>query len=144
MLGTIRQRTEQSAIPDLPVDHFVNMADRPLHELVPTATAGHWIGNHTLTHSVALGDRPEANLAREEIEEAQGLIGSCSRADKLFRPYGRDGLIGPHLFSEASLTRLNDVRTGMVEVNWSPSLLSSRTRAFSDLRPLREIAVFVD
>ena len=67
-------------------------------------SAGHWIGNHTLTHSVALGDRPEANYAREEIEEAQDLIGSCSRADKLFRPYGRDGLIGPHLLSEAALT----------------------------------------
>jgi peptidoglycan-N-acetylglucosamine deacetylase len=73
-------------------------------------SAGHWIGNHSLTHSVALGDRPEANYAREEIEEAQHLIGSCSRADKLFRPYGRDGLIGPHLFSEASLTRLSDGR----------------------------------
>jgi peptidoglycan/xylan/chitin deacetylase (PgdA/CDA1 family) len=71
-------------------------------------SAGHWIGNHTLTHSVALGDRPEANYAREEIEGAQDLIGSCSRADKLFRPYGRDGLIGPHLLSEAALTRLLD------------------------------------
>ena len=41
VLGTIRKRTEQSAIPDLPVDHFVNMEDGPLHELVATATAGH-------------------------------------------------------------------------------------------------------
>ena len=41
VLGTIRQRTEQRAITDLPVDHFVNMADGPLHELVATATAGH-------------------------------------------------------------------------------------------------------
>jgi NADPH2:quinone reductase len=41
VLGTIRQRTEQGTIPDLPVDHFVNTADGPLHELVATATAGH-------------------------------------------------------------------------------------------------------
>jgi NADPH:quinone reductase-like Zn-dependent oxidoreductase len=41
VFGTIRQRTEQSAIPHLPIDHFVNMAEGPLHELVATATAGH-------------------------------------------------------------------------------------------------------
>jgi NADPH:quinone reductase len=40
VLGTIRPRTEQSAIPDLPIDHFINMADGPLHELVAMATAG--------------------------------------------------------------------------------------------------------
>ena len=36
------------------------------------------------------------------------------------------------------------LRLGMVEVNWLPSLLSLWTRAFSDLWPLREIAVPVD
>jgi len=41
VLGTIRQRTEQNAIPDPPVDHFVNMAEGPLPELVAAATAGH-------------------------------------------------------------------------------------------------------
>ena len=30
--------------------------------------AGHWIGNHTLSHSVALGDRPERGYAVREIE----------------------------------------------------------------------------
>jgi NADPH:quinone reductase-like Zn-dependent oxidoreductase len=39
VLGTIRQRAEQNAIPDLPVDHFVNMADGPLHELVAALTS---------------------------------------------------------------------------------------------------------
>jgi NADPH:quinone reductase-like Zn-dependent oxidoreductase len=40
VVGTIRQPTEQRAIADLPINHFVNMADGPLHELVATATAG--------------------------------------------------------------------------------------------------------
>jgi peptidoglycan-N-acetylglucosamine deacetylase len=38
--------------------------------LAEMTAAGHWIGNHTLTHSVALGDRPDAAYARTEIEEA--------------------------------------------------------------------------
>ena len=68
--------------------------------------AGHWIGNHTLTHSVALGDNPDAAYAAQEIGETESLIGDCARPDKLFRPYGNSGLTGPHLFSRAALTYL--------------------------------------
>ncbi len=72
--------------------------------------AGHWIGNHTLTHSVALGDRPEAAYAVEEIEGAQVRLSDLSRPEKLFRPYGNDGLIGPHLFSRAAIDHLLSAR----------------------------------
>jgi peptidoglycan/xylan/chitin deacetylase (PgdA/CDA1 family) len=65
--------------------------------------AGHWIGNHTLTHSVALGDRPDAAYAAREIGETQARIGALARPEKLFRPYGNAGLIGPHLLSRAAL-----------------------------------------
>jgi peptidoglycan/xylan/chitin deacetylase (PgdA/CDA1 family) len=63
---------------------------------------GLWIGNHTLTHSVAFGDRPDADYAATEIGETQARIGALSHPDKLFRPYGKSGLIGPHLFSRAA------------------------------------------
>jgi peptidoglycan-N-acetylglucosamine deacetylase len=68
--------------------------------------AGHWIGNHTLTHSVALGDRTDRDYALREIEETQRRIGSLARPEKLFRPYGNDGLIGRHLLSRAALDHL--------------------------------------
>ena len=68
--------------------------------------AGHWIGNHTLTHSVALGDRPSADYAAREIGETQKRIGAFAHPDKLFRPYGKSGLIGPHLFSQAAVAYL--------------------------------------
>ena len=68
--------------------------------------AGHWIGNHTLTHSIALGDRPDAAYAALEIGETQQRIGALSHPDKLFRPYGKSGLIGPHLFSKAARSYL--------------------------------------
>src|SRR5580704_129377 len=64
---------------------------------------GHWIGNHSLTHSVPLGEKPEAAYAKREIEETQNLIGDLAHADKLFRPMGGGGIIGPHLLSRAAL-----------------------------------------
>ncbi len=68
--------------------------------------AGHWIGNHTLSHTVALGDRPERDYAVSEIEGAQARIGSFARPEKLFRPYGNSGRLGPHLLSRAALEHL--------------------------------------
>ncbi len=68
--------------------------------------AGHWIGNHTLSHTVALGDRPERDYAVSEIEGAQSRIGSFAHAEKLFRPYGNSGRLGPHLLSRAALDHL--------------------------------------
>ena len=68
--------------------------------------AGHWIGNHTFSHTVALGDRPERGYAINEIEGAQQRIGRFSHSEKLFRPYGNSGHLGPHLLSRAALDYL--------------------------------------
>jgi peptidoglycan-N-acetylglucosamine deacetylase len=68
--------------------------------------AGHWIGNHTLSHTVALGDRPDPAFAIGEIEGAQRRIGKFSHPEKLFRPKGGGGVIGPHLLSQAALDYL--------------------------------------
>jgi peptidoglycan-N-acetylglucosamine deacetylase len=67
---------------------------------------GHWIANHSFTHSVPLGEKPDAEYARREIEETQNLIGELAHADKLFRPMGGGGSIGPHLLSRAALRLL--------------------------------------
>jgi peptidoglycan-N-acetylglucosamine deacetylase len=68
--------------------------------------AGHWIGNHTFTHSVALGDRPDADYAAREIGDTQDRIGDLSHPDKLFRPYGNSGLVGRHLLSRVAISYL--------------------------------------
>jgi peptidoglycan/xylan/chitin deacetylase (PgdA/CDA1 family) len=91
-----------------------NLADPAATSLVREAhSAGHWIGNHTFTHSVALGDRPDADYASQEIGETQHRIAKWSHPDKLFRPYGNDGLTGPHLLSRAAISYLlaNSFRT---------------------------------
>lgn len=68
--------------------------------------AGHWIGNHTLTHTIAFGERTDAAYAVHEIEETQARIGACAHPDKFFRPYGKSGQIGPHLLSRAAYAHL--------------------------------------
>jgi peptidoglycan-N-acetylglucosamine deacetylase len=88
-----------------------NLAQPSNHALMREAhAAGHWIGNHTLTHSVALGDRPDAGFAATEIGETQALIDRCSHPEKLFRPYGGEGHVGPHLLSRPAVSYLLEHR----------------------------------
>lgn len=71
------------------------------------AAEGHWIGNHTMYHQVPLGEAPQpAAAALEEIDGTQALLGDLIHPDRLFRPFGRGGALGPHLLSRAALDRL--------------------------------------
>src|SRR6202140_2803434 len=74
--------------------------------VVRAHSKGHWIANHSLTHSAPLGEKPDAEYARREIEETQNLIGELAHAEKLFRPMGSGGSVGPHLLSRAALQLL--------------------------------------
>jgi peptidoglycan/xylan/chitin deacetylase (PgdA/CDA1 family) len=79
--------------------------------------AGHWIGNHSMTHRVPLGmagpgGRPDDQAGpgddqvEEEIGAAQELLGDLAHPDRLFRPFGGGGHLGPHLLSPAALDYL--------------------------------------
>jgi peptidoglycan/xylan/chitin deacetylase (PgdA/CDA1 family) len=64
---------------------------------------GHWIGNHTWSHSGPLGRRPGSDVAEQEITRTQDELGLLSDPGRLFRPQGGGGKLGPHLLStEAS------------------------------------------
>jgi peptidoglycan/xylan/chitin deacetylase (PgdA/CDA1 family) len=67
---------------------------------------GHWIANHSFTHSLPLGEQPGEEFARREIEDTQDLIGDLAHSEKFFRPMGGGGVIGPHLLSRAALQLL--------------------------------------
>jgi peptidoglycan/xylan/chitin deacetylase (PgdA/CDA1 family) len=69
---------------------------------------GHRVGNHTMTHSVPLGERHDAGHAVVEIDACQSLLGSLVDPERLFRPFGRGGAIGPHLLSREALAHLRD------------------------------------
>lgn len=70
------------------------------------AGEGHWIGNHTYTHATPLGELDGAGVPEAEIGRTQALIGDLARPEKLFRPFGGGGIIGPHLLSPAALDYL--------------------------------------
>jgi peptidoglycan-N-acetylglucosamine deacetylase len=66
---------------------------------------GHWIGNHTFSHTVPLGLRREPDAHLTEIARTQELIGDLAHPDKLFRPFG-GGHISRRLLSGGSLDYL--------------------------------------
>jgi peptidoglycan/xylan/chitin deacetylase (PgdA/CDA1 family) len=81
-------------------------ARRPL--LARIRAAGHRIGNHSESHRVELGASRDPDAPRREIEEAQAALGAFADPDKLFRPYGAGGVLGPRLLSPAAVRHLCD------------------------------------
>lgn len=78
-------------------------------ELIHRAIAeGHWIGNHTYTHSGALG-RLDRDAALREFEQAEQTLAWVQQASgqphRLFRPPG-SGTLGRHLLQPVIVEKL--------------------------------------
>jgi peptidoglycan/xylan/chitin deacetylase (PgdA/CDA1 family) len=69
---------------------------------------GHWIGNHTYSHSTPLGESIDPGLSEHEIGRTQHLLGELSHMRRLFRPFGGGGHLGPHLLSTDALAYLRE------------------------------------
>src|SRR5688572_28296107 len=97
------------------------LADPARRKLAAQAHAeGHWIGNHTMTHGVPLGRITERGKARNEILDAQKLIGELTHPDRLFRPFGGGGKLGPHLLNQDALAALREEKMTCVLWNAIP------------------------
>jgi len=59
--------------------------------------ARHWIGNHTFTHSIPLGQQRDAGTAQNEIGRTQAAIGDLAHQDRWFRPFGGGGNLDDRL-----------------------------------------------
>jgi peptidoglycan/xylan/chitin deacetylase (PgdA/CDA1 family) len=77
---------------------------------------GHWIGNHTWSHSVPFG-LMEADAAISEFDRTQQAIGSLLHHHRFFRPYGQGGNLDNRLLSRAMLEHL--ARETATIVLWS-------------------------
>jgi len=66
---------------------------------------GHWIGNHTWSHSLPLG-LMEADAAKSEFDRAQQAIGSLAHPRRFFRPYGQGGNLDHRLLSRPLVDHL--------------------------------------
>ena len=74
--------------------------------LVTRASAeGHWVGNHTYSHTQPLGELDRAAALRE-FERAEESLAWLDQRPRLFRPYGREGNLGKHLLHPAVVERL--------------------------------------
>ncbi len=77
--------------------------------------AGHWIGNHTFTHSTPLGRLDRASALRE-FEQAENALEWIKQPHRLFRPPG-SGNLGRHLLHPAVLEKL--IAGGYTCVLWN-------------------------
>jgi len=75
------------------------------HQAKQAHDAGHWIGNHSMTHTTPLGEDRRLDAPEREIGVAQGIIGPLSHADRFFRPFGGGGHLDRRLMSRAPSSR---------------------------------------
>jgi peptidoglycan/xylan/chitin deacetylase (PgdA/CDA1 family) len=66
---------------------------------------GHWIGNHSYTHSVSLGEAPQAAFD-DEVTKTQQEIGDLAHPDRLFRPYCNSGVLDKRVLKRGDVDRL--------------------------------------
>lgn len=67
---------------------------------------GHWIGNHTYTHSIPLGQQSDPETAEHEIARTQDLIGDLAHPQRWFRPFGGGGNLDDRLLKPSVVDHL--------------------------------------
>jgi peptidoglycan/xylan/chitin deacetylase (PgdA/CDA1 family) len=67
---------------------------------------GHWIGNHTFTHSLPLGLMTQPGAASDEIARTEALIGELAHENRFFRPYGGGGVLDSRLLNREACAHL--------------------------------------
>lgn len=122
--GVTEQVLAALAARGLPATFFV-VGDRlkqpGARELAAQAkAAGHWIGNHTMSHSTPLGRRAEPDHPQAEIAAVDALLGELAEPQRLFRPNAGGGVLGPHVLSRAAVDHLTAHRHTVVLWNCVP------------------------
>lgn len=80
---------------------------------------GHWIGNHSLTHTVELGTTMDPKVIEREIGQNQQILGDLNDR-RLFRPYMGGGIVCERTFSPAAVQYLCDEGYTVVLFNCVP------------------------
>ena len=97
------------------------IADPERRRLAARAHAeGHWIGNHTYTHSVPLGRLRGDDVAEREIGRTQQVLGSRAHPQRWFRPFGGGGNLDEGLLRPLVVNHLVEGRYSCVLWNAIP------------------------
>ena len=78
---------------------------------------GHWIGNHSWTHSVPLGQQTGNDVAEREIGRTQEAMAGLIHPHRYFRPFGGGGNLDRRLMSGPVVDYLK--RGGYTCVLWN-------------------------
>lgn len=95
---------------------------------------GHRIGNHTFSHATDFGLMDNEDVALAEIISTQSLIGDLAGPERLFRPTGSGGIIGPRLLNRAAANHL-------VNGNYTVVLWTTVPRDWEDVGGWADVAL---
>lgn len=117
--GVTESVLDELAARDVRTTFFVvgEQLQRARHLAERAVAEGHWIGNHTMTHTATFGDGADPH---DEIEAAQSIIGELAHEQRWFRPYGRGGVLDERLLSADAIAHLAKNRYSCVLWNSVP------------------------
>jgi peptidoglycan/xylan/chitin deacetylase (PgdA/CDA1 family) len=81
---------------------------------------GHWIGNHTYSHSTPLGRFNDGPASLAEISRTSELIGPLAHAKRFFRPFGDGGILDNRILNSRSVEYLCTHRYSCITWNAVP------------------------
>jgi peptidoglycan/xylan/chitin deacetylase (PgdA/CDA1 family) len=113
------------------------LVDGALDASARAVAEGHWLGNHTFSHSPALGLRPSPTLAEDEIGRTQEMLAGLATPGKLFRPSGGGGNLDKRLLTQSCYEFLISGKYTCVLWHSVPGDLQGLdwvTRAFEDMQ----------
>ncbi|MGB7183974.1 MAG: polysaccharide deacetylase family protein [Burkholderiaceae bacterium] len=84
--------------------------------------AGHKIVNHSMNHKTPLGEDLSAAHAQTEVRNMHDLMNTelGDWGELWFRPFGRGGALGPHVFSQAAVNELTAMQYSVLMWNNVP------------------------
>ena len=74
--------------------------------VVRAKAEGHWIGNHSYSHSISLGASDDPAIYDVEVTRSQEIIGALAHPDRLFRPFCNAGVMDTRVFKRGHIQQL--------------------------------------
>jgi len=84
------------------------------------AAEGHWIGNHSYSHMITLGQYPDFSASIDDLSRTEELLGDLRHPDRLVRPYADGGILDRRLLNPAAVDYLRREKCTLVLYNVVP------------------------
>jgi peptidoglycan/xylan/chitin deacetylase (PgdA/CDA1 family) len=81
---------------------------------------GHWIGNHTYSHAITLGQYADFAESVEDLAKTEALLGDLRHPDRLVRPYADGGVLDDRVLNPVAVDYLTRQKCTVVLYNVVP------------------------